>query len=136
MNNTRSNNYFINKVQKDPDLRAEVEDAQLFIDISMQLYKLRNDKNIKQQELAILAKIPQSNISRLESPGYQGYTLKVLSKVVRALDAKLRIEIVKTSTLTATARHDFLSGSRNMSSLKTPLLETSNENIWGAMSRV
>jgi len=131
MKKSDSSNYFANKI-KNPLLKAEVEDAQLSVDISMQLYALRKELNITQAELAIRAEIPQSNIARLEHPGYQGYTLKVLSKVVRALGAKLRIQIIKTNTIT-TERYDFLSESRNISSLKKVGLRTAPPATWKAV---
>ena len=128
MKKLSSSNYFVDKIKNNPALKAEIEDAQLSIDISMQLYTLRKELGITQKELALITDLQQSNIARLERPGYQGYTLKVLSKVVRALGARLNIEIIK-NTSTSSARHDFLSNERNMSSLKR---DTSIKN-WGLM---
>jgi len=114
-----SNKHYANLIKKSPALRAAIEDAQLSVDISMQIAKLRQDAGLTQEQLADLSRIQQSNISRLESPGYQGYTLKVLAKVVRALGAKLRVEIVP-ATITTTNRHTFFSTNRHISSLKPP----------------
>jgi transcriptional regulator with XRE-family HTH domain len=125
MKNMNSKNHYQELIKKSSSLQAAIEDAQLSIDISMQISKLRNNLGLTQKELAILADIQQSNISRLESPGYQAYTLKVLSKVVRALGAKLRVEIVKP--ITSTNRHSFYSENRHISSLKA---ETVISNKW------
>jgi len=89
--------HYTTLIKNSPALQAAIEDAQLSVDISMQIAKLRQEKGCSQKELAELAGIQQSNISRLESPGYQGYTLKVLSKVVRALGGRLKVEIEDAS---------------------------------------
>lgn len=118
MKNTGFNDHFLKKMNSDSELRSEIEDAHLFIDISMQLHALRKECRLTQKEMAERSGLPQSNISRLESMDYQGYTLKVLAKVVRALGGKLRVEIVMPAETTVTDRHDFLSESRHVSSLK------------------
>jgi transcriptional regulator with XRE-family HTH domain len=127
MKNSKSkiNTHYADIIRGDAELRAAIEDAQLSVDISMQIAKLRQEKGYTQKQLAGIANIQQSNISRLESPGYQGYTLKVLSKVVRALGAKLKIEIVPTITVTNQHRYEFLSPNRNISSLVSSGASTS-----------
>ncbi len=48
------------------------------------LETIRRNRNLQQQELADLAKVPQATISRVESG--KGATLKSAMKIARALD--------------------------------------------------
>lgn len=76
-----------------PDLLGELIDASICNDIAFELYHLRKHSGYSQEQLAELAKVKQSNISRWEAPGYQGYKVKVLSKLVRLMGGRLKVEI-------------------------------------------
>lgn len=82
----------------DPELLGEIIDARICNDIASKLYQLRKAKGITQDHLAELLGVKQSNISRWESPGYQGYKVKVLSKIVRTLDGRLSVKIEPLTT--------------------------------------
>jgi transcriptional regulator with XRE-family HTH domain len=47
--------------------------------------------NLSQKELAKLLKTSQQQISRLESPGYEGHSLSMLRRVANTLHAKVRV---------------------------------------------
>lgn len=70
-------------------------DARICNDIAIDLYTLRAQSGITQKELAEKLGVKQSNISRWEHPGYQGYKVKMLSKIVRTLGGKLELAIFK-----------------------------------------
>lgn len=86
--------YLEKALKQDPFLAEEMEKAGRAWDIAFQIYDLRKKAGLTQTELAKLVGTRQSNIARIESADYTGYTLKTLEKVTRALKAKLEIKIV------------------------------------------
>lgn len=88
---------FTEKMLKlDPSLKVEFEKADRAWDIAFQIYDLRKKAKLTQKALADLVGTKQSNIARIESADYTGYTFKTLEKVTRALNARLEIKIVPT----------------------------------------
>lgn len=61
--------------------------------ISEQIRQLRIEAGLSQQALADRLGVPQSNVARLESPGYTGHSVNTLRRVAKALDAELRLEL-------------------------------------------
>jgi transcriptional regulator with XRE-family HTH domain len=60
-------------------------------DVALQIAKLREDAGLSQKDLARKLKTSQQNISRLESPAYEGHSLTMLRRVARALNAQVRV---------------------------------------------
>jgi transcriptional regulator with XRE-family HTH domain len=60
-------------------------------EIALQIAMLREHAGITQKELATRLKTSQQQISRLESPGYEGHSLSMLRRVARVLGADLRV---------------------------------------------
>lgn len=85
----------------DPSFQEGFERADQAWDIAFQIYDLRKAAGLTQTQLAKLVGTKQSNIARIESADYTGYTLKTLEKVTRALKAKLQIKIVPQDSKTA-----------------------------------
>lgn len=81
-------------LKKDPSLKEEFAKADQAWDIAFQIYDLRKKAGLTQKQLAELVGTKQSNIARIESADYNGYTLTTLEKVTKALKAKLEIRIV------------------------------------------
>lgn len=75
------------------DALGQLYDARICNDISIDLYRLRKTAGLTQKELAEKLQVKQSNISRWEKPGYQGYKVKMLSRLARALGGQLFISI-------------------------------------------
>ncbi|MBI4097018.1 MAG: helix-turn-helix transcriptional regulator [Candidatus Levybacteria bacterium] len=91
-------------LKQDPSLKEEFEKAGQAWDIAFQIYDLRKQAGLTQTQLAKLVGTRQSNIARIESADYTGYTLKTLEKVTKALKARLEIKIVpQTSSGTVRA---------------------------------
>lgn len=86
--------YLEKALKRDPSLKKRLEEAGRAWDIAFQIYDLRKKAGLTQTELAKLVGTRQSNIARIESADYTGYTLKTLEKVTKALKAKLEIKIV------------------------------------------
>jgi transcriptional regulator with XRE-family HTH domain len=83
-----------------PGFAAELADAQLCNDIAFKLYQARKSSGLTQKDLAAILGVKQSNISRWETPGYQGYKVRMLSKVFRTLGVSMQISIKTTETTT------------------------------------
>jgi transcriptional regulator with XRE-family HTH domain len=81
-----------------PEFKGELVDALICTDIALDLRKLRVYQGITQTELAEKLDINQSHIARWERPGYQGYKVKMLSKIVRTLGGHLTINIDKPNS--------------------------------------
>lgn len=81
-------------LKSDPTLKERLERADRAWDIAFQIYDLRKKSGLTQAQLAKLVGTKQSNIARIESADYTGYTFKTLEKVTKALKAKLEIRIV------------------------------------------
>lgn len=86
--------YLKKALKRDPSLKERLERVNQAWDIAMQVRELREEAGITQAKLADLVGTRQSNIARLESADYTGYTLKTLEKITKALRAKLEIRIV------------------------------------------
>lgn len=84
-------------LKRDPSLAEGLEKADRAWDIAFQIFDLRKKARLTQTQLARLVGTRQSNIARIESADYTGYTFKTLEKVTKALKAKLEIRIVPES---------------------------------------
>ena len=78
---------------KDSDFAARFSEAGEAWDIALQLSALREGAGLSQKELAAKLNTSQQHISRLESPAYQGHSLRQLRKVAEALHARVRVTL-------------------------------------------
>ena len=62
-------------------------------DVAIQLARLRKESGLSQKELARRVGTSQQQISRLESPGYEGHSLSMLRRVTEALGGSVRVQI-------------------------------------------
>lgn len=81
-------------LKKFPSLKEEFEKSDRAVEIAFQIRDLRTKIGLTQTELAKLVGTRQSNIARIESADYTGYTFKTLEKVTKALHARLEVRIV------------------------------------------
>lgn len=86
--------YIEKALKRDSTLKERLDKAGRAWDIAFQMYDLRKKIGITQTQLAKLVGTRQSNIARIESADYTGYTLKTLEKVANALKARLEIRII------------------------------------------
>lgn len=87
-------------IKLDPSYAEGFERADQAWNIAFQIYDLRKKAGLSQTKLAKLVGTKQSNIARIESADYTGYTMKTLGKVTEALKAKLEIRIIsKTESI-------------------------------------
>ncbi len=96
---------YLDEQLKDPEFAARFERAGEAWDVALQIAALRNEAGLSQKDLAKLLKISQQQISRLESPGYEGHSLSTLRRVAKVLHARVRVtfEPVKKVTRVAEA---------------------------------
>jgi transcriptional regulator with XRE-family HTH domain len=78
---------------KDPKFAERFQKAGEAWDIAIQMASLRNEAGMSQTELAKKAGTTQQQISRLESPSYEGHSLSMLRRVAEVLGAKVYVQI-------------------------------------------
>ena len=78
---------------KDKDFAARFKRAGEAWDVAVQLAALRKEAGLSQKELAQRVGTSQQQISRLESPSYEGHSLSMLRRVAEALGATLHVGI-------------------------------------------
>src|SRR6267154_812645 len=83
---------YLEEQLKDPAFAARFERAGEAWDVALQLAALRKKAGLSQKELARRLSTSQQQISRLESPDYEGHSLSMLRRIARALDAQVRVE--------------------------------------------
>ncbi|MBI5524750.1 MAG: helix-turn-helix transcriptional regulator [Deltaproteobacteria bacterium] len=82
---------------RDPAFAARFEKAGEAWDVALQLAALRKEAGLSQKDLARILNTSQQQISRLESPGYEGHSLANLRRVARALHARVRVVFERES---------------------------------------
>ena len=82
---------YLEEQLKDPDFAARFRRAGEAWDVALQITALRERAGLSQAQLAALLKTSQQQISRLESPGYEGHSLSMLRRVAKALNARVRV---------------------------------------------
>lgn len=60
-------------------------------DVALQIAAMRKAAGLSQKDLARKLKTSQQQISRLESPGYEGHSLSMLRRVAQALHARVKV---------------------------------------------
>jgi ribosome-binding protein aMBF1 (putative translation factor) len=80
---------FLEEQLRDPDFAERFKQAGEAWDVSLQIASLRQQAGLSQKELAQRLQTTQQQISRLESPGYEGHSLSMLRRVAKALDKRL-----------------------------------------------
>ncbi len=78
---------------KDPDFRAKFRKAGKAWDVATQLASLRKKSRLSQKQLANRVRTSQQQISRLESPSYEGHSLSMLRRVADVLGATVHVKI-------------------------------------------
>jgi len=81
-------------VRNDAEMKKLVEEEFEKLQIGQQIYDLRKESNLTQDELADMIGTTGSVISRLESAEYDGHSLKMLERIAVALGKKVAISLV------------------------------------------
>ena len=82
---------YLDEQLKDPAFAERFAQAGEGWDVALQIAALREKAGLSQRDLARKLKTSQQQISRLESPSYEGHSLSMLRRVARVLSAKVRV---------------------------------------------
>lgn len=82
---------YLEEQLKDQDFARRFREAGEAWDVAVQIAALRREAGMSQKELAKRLRTTQQQISRLESPGYEGHSLSMLRRVANALNARVRV---------------------------------------------
>ncbi|MFQ3168015.1 MAG: DNA-binding XRE family transcriptional regulator [Limisphaerales bacterium] len=85
--------HYLAKQLKEPEFAARFHQAGEAWDVALQLTGLRKKAGLSQKELADKLHTSQQQISRLESPAYEGHSLGMLRRVAEVLNAEVRVSI-------------------------------------------
>jgi transcriptional regulator with XRE-family HTH domain len=91
---------YLEKQLHDPTFAARFKSAGEAWDVALQIAALREKAGLSQKDLAKLLKTSQQQVSRLESPGYEGHSLSMLRRVAGALHARVRVVFEPAQTRT------------------------------------
>jgi transcriptional regulator with XRE-family HTH domain len=94
---------YLEEQMRDPSFAERFKAAGEAWEVSVQLAALREQAGFSQKELARRLKTSQQQISRLESPGYEGHSLSMLRRVAQALHAHVRV-VLEPDPQTASVR--------------------------------
>ena len=96
MNRTNFDMYLAEQL-KDEAFAERFRQAGEAWEVALQITKLREEAGLSQKELAKRLGTTQQQISRLESPSYEGHSLSMLRRVARALNADIRVVMERTA---------------------------------------
>ena len=82
---------------RDKDFAERFKKAGEAWDVAMQITSLRKEAGLSQKELAQRLGTSQQQISRLESPSYEGHSLSMLRRVAEVLWATVQVQIRKNT---------------------------------------
>ena len=84
---------YLEEQMRDPAFAERFEKAGEAWDVALQIAALREKAGLSQKDLARKLHTSQQQISRLESPDYEGHSLSMLRRVAKVLSAKVRVVI-------------------------------------------
>ena len=85
---------YLKEQLKNKEVRQAYEDEGVYIEVAMQIARLRAQKRLSQKRLAKLLHTTQQNVSRLEDPENASCSLKTLVRLARALGKELKVQFV------------------------------------------
>ena len=84
---------FLEEQLRDPDFAERFKRAGEAWDVALQIAALRQKAGLSQKDLARKLRTSQQQISRLESPSYEGHSLSMLRRVADVLGATVRVTL-------------------------------------------
>jgi ribosome-binding protein aMBF1 (putative translation factor) len=85
-------------VGDDAERKASLEGERLNAQVARSIYQMRMESGLTQKQLAELVGTTQSVISRLEDADYEGHSISMVTRIARALDRRVRVEVVEGSS--------------------------------------
>ena len=87
---------YLKEQLKDKDFAKRFQQAGEAWDVSLKIAALRKEAGMSQKELAKKLGTSQQQVSRLESPSYEGHSLSMLRRVAEVLDADVHVVFEKS----------------------------------------
>ena len=87
---------YLKEQLKDKAFAKRFRDAGEAWDVALQIAALRNQAGLSQKDLARRLGTSQQQVSRLESPSYEGHSLSMLRRVAGAMNAEVRVQFERT----------------------------------------
>ena len=84
---------YLDEQLKDPAFAKRFQQAGEAWDVALQITRLREQAGLSQKELARKLHTSQQQISRLESPSYEGHSLSMLRRVAEVLGVTVRVTL-------------------------------------------
>lgn len=84
---------YLEEQLKDPEFAERFKRAGEAWDVALQIAALREKAGLSQKDLAKRLHTTQQQISRLESPAYEGHSLSMLRRVAQALGATVKVSV-------------------------------------------
>ena len=84
---------FLEEQLRDPDFAERFKRAGEAWDVALQLAALREKAGLSQKDLARKLHTSQQQISRLESPSYEGHSLSMLRRVAEVLGVTVHVTL-------------------------------------------
>ena len=85
---------YLKEQLKDQTVREAYEEEGLFVELAIQIGRLRQRKGLTQRALARRLHTSQQTISRLESPQNGSLSLRTLVKLAHALGKEVKVQFV------------------------------------------
>ena len=82
---------YLKEQLKDKDFARRFQQAGDAWDVALKIAALRKDAGLSQKDLAERLGTTQQQISRLESPSYEGHSLSMLRRVAEVLNAEVHV---------------------------------------------
>ncbi len=114
---------------RDSSFLKEIRKAGEAWDVAAQLTLLRRKAGMSQRELARRVGTSQQQISRLESPSYEGHSLSMLRRIAEVLGAVVHVEIYEKNNpvqrVVADSRPSYREGKSDLAKFEISLLRKS-----------
>ena len=110
---------YLEEQLKEADFAERFKKAGEAWEVAIRLAALRQESGLSQKELAKRVGTSQQQISRLESPSYEGHSLSMLRRVAEVLGATVHVEIERrkrqTPSMVAEARSAYKAKRKDLS---------------------
>ena len=94
MKKSRSFQDYLNEQLKNPAVRKSYQEEGVFIELAIQIARLRTQKGLSQGALARRLHTSQQTISRIENPSNGSLSLRTLVKLAHVLGKELKVQLV------------------------------------------
>ncbi|MFH1245384.1 MAG: helix-turn-helix transcriptional regulator [Candidatus Omnitrophota bacterium] len=85
---------YLKEELKDTEFKKAFDEEEIYASLAIQIAKIRQKKELTQQELAKRLHTTQQTVSRLEDIHNRSYSLSTLIKLAHVLDKHLKVELV------------------------------------------